>query len=94
MLLLIHITVALLGILEASLAIIRPSQRKLNLTYGLLAATLATGTYLVWQLQSPLVSACLSGLAYMGFVLTATTIARYRLVRINLHTNSRSFPSE
>lgn len=88
MLLFIHITVALLGILEASLAIIRPSNRKLQLTYGLLAGTLVTGTYLVWRLGAPLASSCFSGLAYTGFIATASAVARYRLVRIKAHTLS------
>jgi hypothetical protein len=88
MLLLTHIFVALLGIVVATLSVIAPSQRKLNTSYGLLAATLTTGTLLVWQLHASLVSACFSGLLYTSFITISSVVAKRRLVRATARITS------
>lgn len=84
MLLGIHISVALLGLVAASLAAIAPSRGKVAASYGLLAATLSSGTVLVQQLHTALASACFSGLAYSGFVAVLLAVARYRLAHVTL----------
>ncbi len=76
-----HIVIALAGLAEATYLLVRPSRRKLMGTYVLLAATIASGTYLVIQRHAPVLSSCLSGLLYTGVVLTATLSAQYRLVK-------------
>lgn len=81
MLLLTHITVAILGLLQATYALVSPSRRKLHMVYGLLAATLASGTYLVITLHSPILSSCLSGLLYTVVVAVLSSAATYRLHR-------------
>jgi hypothetical protein len=77
MLLLIHISLALLSLVSATVALAVPSLRKIRLNYALAAGTLVSGTYLVMSAHAPLVSACSSGLVYVGFV-AAMTMAAYR----------------
>ncbi|HSX05838.1 MAG TPA: hypothetical protein VLF69_05185 [Candidatus Saccharimonadales bacterium] len=79
MLLVAHIIIALLGIAEATSAVIRPSSVKLKTTGLLLASTIATGTYLVWSTHTSILSACISGLLYIGVVTALSTLAYYRL---------------
>ena len=81
MLLVLHILVAVAGIVLASAAFVWPSQQKLRATNALTVATLTSGTVLVWALESPLMQSCMTGLAYLAFVLTATALARYRLAK-------------
>lgn len=75
----IHITVAVLGLLAGAAACIFPSRRTLLAAYGLVAATLASGTYLVIALQAPLLHSCLSGLAYLAVTGVCIAWARRKL---------------
>lgn len=69
----------------------RPSKAKLNGSYGLVAATLTSGTFLVVQTQGPLLKACLTGLVYLGIVFGGIIAARYRLNIVKEYsTNERS----
>jgi hypothetical protein len=79
--LLIHISVAILSIAQATFALVSPSRAKLGATYGLVAATLATGTYLVVQQHAPLMSSCMSGLTYLSVVLGLLGVAQYRFAK-------------
>jgi hypothetical protein len=79
MLLLIHVSLALLSLVSATSALVAPSLRKIRLNYALAAGTLATGTYLVIGTHAPLVSSCSSGLVYVGFVTVMTLAASRRL---------------
>ena len=79
MILLIHITIALASLAYTSYVIFRPSAALLRGSYALIAATLATGTYLVIQSPSHLLQACTSGLIYVCAVTALTVAARHRL---------------
>jgi hypothetical protein len=79
--LLLHILIALSSIVASGLAYARPSKQRLNTSYGLVAATLATGTYLVVAQPAHLASACISGLAYLGVVGSAIVAARLKLAK-------------
>ncbi len=81
MMLLFHILIAFSSILASGLAYIRPSQKRLNISYGLVAATLATGTYLVVSAPAHLATACVSGLMYLGVVGTAIVAARLKFAK-------------
>ncbi len=83
MLILIHITAALLSLLQATYGLFVPSRGKLQATYALVAVTFATGTYLVWHLHAPLLQSCLSGLAYLTLILAATVVTWHRLHRVS-----------
>jgi len=79
MLLLIHISLALMSLVVATSALKAPSLRKIRLNYGLAAGTLASGTYLVFTSHAPLASSCTSGLLYLGFAIGMTYAAHQRL---------------
>jgi hypothetical protein len=79
MLIILHVLIALTGLAMATYGLIAPSKTKLRATYVLTAATLVSGTYLVWYLHSPILRSCVSGLAYLSFNLAAALAARHRL---------------
>jgi len=85
MLILIHVVIAISGLVQATFGLIFPSRRKLQITYALTAATFASGSYLVWKLHQPILSSCLSGLTYLSLILAATLATRYRLVHQTQH---------
>jgi hypothetical protein len=90
MLLVIHIAVAVTGLLMVTFAAAMPSVVKLRTTYGLVAATFVSGAYLVWQLHAPLVSSCLSGVLYLAAALGLTGVAQRRLAKVSVRTDKRS----
>jgi hypothetical protein len=77
MLLITHISIAILSLLATSYTFFVPSRAKLHTSYGLTAATIISGTYLVISTHSPLLSSCVTGLVYLGIV-TAGLIAAHR----------------
>jgi hypothetical protein len=68
MILLFHITFATTSMVVTGLAYVRPSHQKLRTSYGLVAATLVSGTYLVISTHGPLLESCITGLVYLGIV--------------------------
>jgi len=80
MILVLHIVTALSSLALSTLAIFSPSRNKLNVVYGLAAATLASGTYLVVSMHASLVSSCTSGLLYLVTVSVLAMTARKRLL--------------
>jgi hypothetical protein len=81
MLIVTHVIIALLSLLQATLTLVRPSRAKLHVSYGLVAATLASGTLLVMQMHSPLVSSCFSGLFYLAAAGSLLAMANRRLAK-------------
>lgn len=79
MIIIFHIFVALAGVACSTLLFFVPSNFKLRLTYGLVALTLASGTYLVASKPAHIVQACMTGLLYLGFVSVGIAKARYTL---------------
>jgi len=79
--LIIHIVVALLGIVSAGYAVVKPSQSILKLSASAVVATLLSGTYLVLAQHLSLTSACFSGLSYLAVTLSLLTAAKLRLDR-------------
>ncbi len=86
MILLLHIITALTSLALTSYTLIRPSKLKLNVSYGLVSLTLASGTYLVIATHSNLTPSCLAGLIYTSIVLGETSIAKHKLRRNNSDT--------
>ncbi len=84
MILLIHIIIALCSLLVSGLNLARPSWRALRFTYGLVAATLASGTYLTILHPAHLANVCLSGLAYLAIITTLAGLTRHKLARETL----------
>jgi hypothetical protein len=79
MALIIHISIAFSSLAFSTYLIFAPSRNKLKLSYGLIAGTLASGTILVLANTSHLVTACISGLFYLGCVLTLNVYAQNKL---------------
>jgi len=79
MVLLLHILIALSSIAAATVAFFYPSKNKLTISYALVAATIASGTYLVVINPAHLAQACTTGLIYLGAVSVAIASARHKL---------------
>lgn len=77
MIVFMHVLIALCSIVYTTYLYVRPSRRKFYVSYGLVAATLTSGAYLVMSTHAPLVSSCLTGLVYLGMV-TAGLLAASR----------------
>lgn len=78
MLLLIHISIALLSIVASGLTYARPTKRFFNASYVLVGGTLTTGTLLVLSSPAHLGTACVSGLVYVALVGATIGAARVK----------------
>lgn len=76
MILTLHIIIALAGLLVTGLTWVSPTKAKLQSSAGLLAATLASGTYLVVATGASLVHSCVMGLIYTGIVTVGIVAAQ------------------
>ena len=81
MALLLHIVVALASIAASALLLLQPSRTKLHTSYGLVALTLLSGTYVAWAAHTHIMQACLSGLLYLGFVTSLIFMAQRKLAK-------------
>lgn len=79
MIVLTHISIAFASMLLTSLAYFQPSKTKLKASLMFVALTLASGTYLVVSTHSNMLSACVSGLTYLGIVGLGLVLAARRL---------------
>jgi hypothetical protein len=78
-----HIIIALSSIGFTGYVFLRPSKNKLYASYILVAATIATGTYLVMLMPSHMVSSCITGLIYLGVVMSGVLATRHKLEKVN-----------
>ena len=76
----IHLAVALTSIIVTGSAVARPSRVRLRFSYLMVVLTIISGTFLVGATHSPMLSACISGLVFIGVSLIAIVIAQRRLV--------------
>jgi predicted tellurium resistance membrane protein TerC len=81
MILILHILIAITGIIQASYMLVKPSKKGLHLSYALLALTLTSGTFLVASTGTHILQGCMSGLMYTGFVTIGIARARYVLAK-------------
>lgn len=88
MLLVIHIAMGILSLVLATAAIVAPSMLKLRMSYGLVAATLASGIWLVTAIHAPIMNSCLSGLIYLAAAASLVAISRHRLSRLSQSSDS------
>ncbi len=89
MLIVLHVSIALASIVQATCALLMPAEWRLKATRWLVGATHATGTLLVWQMHSPLLRSCMTGLAYLAVVLGLMAVAQYRLRLAKVPVRSR-----
>ena len=76
-----HIIIALSSVAYSTLLFFRPSITKVKITYGMMAFTIATGTYLVVTGPHHILSTCISGLVYVGAVSIGVIYAHQKLAR-------------
>ncbi len=84
MIVLLHVLIALSSVAYTTYLYFRPSKSKFYAAYGLIGATLASGTYLVVSTHSPLLSSCVTGLVYLGIVSFGVFAASRKSSRANL----------
>jgi hypothetical protein len=84
--LIMHIAIALTSVVFTTYLYLSPSRTKIHTAYGLVAATLGTGTYLVVSMQSSLLHSCLAGLGYLAVVATGIALSARKLSLAAEHT--------
>ncbi len=80
MYLVVHISSAVISVLYASYTALSPSKSKLRITYLLTLATILSGSVLAIISGASFGKACLSGIVYIGIMITITTIIKKRLM--------------
>lgn len=75
----VHIFSALTTLIMSGWAFFKPQFRLIGAALGLFGVTIATGTYLVLTKPTHILSVCLSGLLYGGFVGISLYAAKKRL---------------
>jgi len=79
MILLFHISVALLSVFYTAYLFFHPSKEKLNVSYALLALTIISGTYLIATKPATMTQTCTTGLVYVGVMLVGIKAVKYKL---------------
>lgn len=79
MLLIFHVIIAILSLIHTGYLFLRPSKPGFQVSYSLVALTLATGFYLVFSSQTNLTRTCVSGLVYLGVVSLGIILAKHKL---------------
>lgn len=81
MVILIHVIIALTSIIIATIGFFRLSLRVLAVSYGLIIATVSSGTLLLVISPSHILQSCLSGVVYLSVVSLITIATHVRLRR-------------
>jgi thiamine transporter ThiT len=89
MAILIHVIIAISSIGFTTYVFVSPSEAKLKASYGLIAGTFITGTYLVVSKQARLLQTCMTGLVYLGAMTVAIAAVHYRLARARAKNNDK-----
>ena len=86
MILITHIAIALFSIGYSTYLYLSPSKNKIYTSYGLMALTLGSGTYLLWSTKTHVLQGCVMGIAYLAGVSAAVILANRKLAdnKINI----------
>lgn len=76
-----HVLIAIFSLVYTGYVFLSPSKTKIYGAYGFIAATLISGGILVYVSRAPLLSACLSGLFYLGVVSTGIIASHKKLAK-------------
>jgi hypothetical protein len=79
MIILLHVTIALLSIICTTYGYVRPTSKNLRASYALIALTIASGTYLVVSEPAAMLHTCMTGLAYLAIVSLGIFMTRRKL---------------
>ena len=80
-----HVLIALSSVGVSTLALVKPSAKKLLVSYVFIAATTISGGYLIFTSTGDMLRSCIVGLAYVSVVSLMTVAAH---VRIRTHALS------
>ncbi len=80
----LHIIIALASIGSTTYLFVAPTRAKFQASYSLVAATIASGTFLVIVNPAHMVQACMAGLLYISVVLTAIIAAQRKFAKQEL----------
>lgn len=86
MIIVLHVVLAIGGILYTSYLLFAPSKTKLRVSYGLLFATITSGTYLTVSMHAPLLQTCMMGLLYTSFIALGLAKAHAKLASVKVPT--------
>jgi hypothetical protein len=87
MLVLFHVIIAISSLAYTASVFLSPSNAKLRVSYGLVATTVASGTYLVISTNAKMLQACITGLSYLGLILLGIIATHYKLAKENKRIN-------
>jgi hypothetical protein len=79
MILLTHILIAISSVIYTTALLLRPTQTKLQTSYALVTATLASGIYLTAVHPASMLRTCTTGLVYVVIVTAGIALARKKL---------------
>jgi hypothetical protein len=79
MITIIHVIIAVLGIIWTTYGYMRPTSKNLRASYALVGLTFASGFYLVWHEPAQMIRACTTGLVYLGVVSLGILATRRKL---------------
>lgn len=77
-----HVVIAIISIILASITFFKPSMKKLYASYGLILATVASGTFLLVSSPSHILESCLTGLSYLTVISIATIATHIRIRKL------------
>lgn len=80
MILLMHILIALTSTVVATGTFLKPTTRRLAVSYGFIVATVGSGGYLIVTSSESILHSCLVGLVYVTAI-SIVTIATHARVR-------------
>lgn len=79
MIIILHVTIAMLGIILTTVGYLRPTNTNLRISYALTALTFVSGFYLVWNEPAQMLHACMSGITYLAIVTVGILATRRKL---------------
>lgn len=84
-LLLLHLVIAFSSLGFTTYLLLRPSERKLQISTGLILGTLGSGSLLVITTPSHLMESCIMGLVYLAVTIAGMVAARQKLAGQKTH---------
>ncbi len=80
-LLITHISIALISLVITTLTALLPSALKIRISGLFIGLTLISGTILVIATHQPILSSCISGLIYLAFAMSGVIVGSRRLAK-------------
>jgi ABC-type dipeptide/oligopeptide/nickel transport system permease subunit len=77
-----HVIIAVASIALSSVTFFKPGMQRLIASYGLIIATVASGTYLLMTTPGNILKSCLVGLFYLTVVSLVTIATHVRIRRL------------